>query len=345
MKQLDKITIGIEASIREAMQAIDLGAIALALVVDEEGRMLGTVTDGDIRRALLGDATLDHPMAPYYQRAFTSVNEGTTRNEVLDLMKARTLSQVPILDAEGRLVGLHLLRQFLGSTERPNWAVILAGGLGTRLGPLTENMPKPMLKVAGRPIMERLVLHLLGYGIKRIFLAVNYLADNIIDHFKDGSDLGCRIDYLKEDQPLGTAGSLGLLPTRPDHPVLVMNGDLLVNFNVAKLLDHHADQGAAITMGVTHYTHQVPFGVAQVEDGAVQRLEEKPVKHWLINAAIYVVEPAIIETVSQGKPLTMPELIQRTMAAEQRVAAYEIGKKWADIGTPTELRRARGQDL
>ena len=342
MNQLDKITIGPGVSIREAMQAIDRGGLTIALAVDGDGRLLGTVTDGDIRRALLGGATLEQPVTPYIKREFTSVKEGATRNEVLDLMKARTLSCMPILDESGRLAGLHLLRQFLGVTERPNWAVILAGGHGIRLRPFTENTPKPMLEVAGRPIMERLILHLLGYGIKRIFLSVNYLAENIIEHFGDGSDLGCRIEYLREDEPLGTAGPLGLLPSRPDHPVLVMNGDLLVNFNVARLLDHHAGQQAAITMGVAHYTHQIPFGVAQVEDGVVRALVEKPVKHWLINAAIYVVEPDALQAIPEGKPFTMPELIQHSMADDKEVAAYEIGKQWADIGTPAELRRARG---
>src|SRR5207253_1938011 len=178
-------TVEVGRSLRDALLALDRGGFGIALVIDPGGRLVGTLTDGDVRRALLGGSGLESPLAPFVHREYTAVSPGTGRAEVLDLMQARSIEQVPIIDAERRLVGLHLIHELLGAIERPNWAVLMAGGQGTRLRPYTENVPKPMLRVAGRPILERLVLHLVGYGVRRIFLAVNYLSKQIEDHFQD----------------------------------------------------------------------------------------------------------------------------------------------------------------
>jgi hypothetical protein len=213
--RLAKLKVLEGAVLREAMQAIDRGACEIAFVVDASEKLLGTVTDGDVRRALLAGATLEDPVGPVMNRRFTAVDENASRAEVLDLMKARTLGQVPVTDSQGRLVGLHLLREMLGREEKPNWAVVMAGGRGERLRPLTDSIPKPMVCVAGRPILERIVLHLVGQGIRRIFLAVNYMADVIEDHFGDGRSFGCGIQYLREVRPLGTGGALALLPEPP----------------------------------------------------------------------------------------------------------------------------------
>src|SRR3989304_1487910 len=208
MIPIKEISIKQSATIREAMEAIQRGACWIALVVDNNSKLLGLITDGDIRRALLSGATLNDPLEPYMQRKFTAVPPTTGRSEVLDLMRARSLNQIPIVDQTGKLVGLHLMREIIGAVRRPNWAVIMAGGRGERLRPLTDSIPKPMIKVAGRPILERIVLHLVGYGIRRIFISVNYLSQVIEDHFGDGTRFGCTIEYLRETQPLGTGGSL-----------------------------------------------------------------------------------------------------------------------------------------
>ena len=229
-------------TLRDAMATLDRGARQIALAVDADGRLVGVVTDGDLRRALLGGAALGDPLGPRLNREFVNVTPGEGRPEVLDLMRARHVSAVPVVDGEHRPVGLHLLQEFVAPVERPNWAVIMAGGQGIRLRPLTESLPKPMLKVAGRPILERLILHLVGSGIRRVFISVNYLGHVIEDHFGDGSDFGCRIEYLREAEPLGTAGSLSLLPT-PTDPVLVMNGDLVTSADVGHLLDFHEAGG------------------------------------------------------------------------------------------------------
>ena len=204
-------------TIRDGLTALDRGAAGIALAVDEDGRLVGIATDGDLRRALLRGAALDDLLEVALNHEFLAVPAGRGRADALDLMRAHRINAVPVVDATGRPVGLHLLHAFLAPVERENWAVIMAGGEGTRLRPLTDAMPKPMLGVAGRPILERIVLHLLGFGIRRFFISVNYLADVIEAHFGDGSSLGVSIEYLREDEPLGTGGALGLLPERPDH--------------------------------------------------------------------------------------------------------------------------------
>ena len=215
---LDAYLVAESATLRDAMAAVDRGAARIALAVDADGRLTGVVTDGDLRRALLGGTDLQDPVAPVLTRRYLSVTTGDGRAAALELMRARRIDAVPVVDADGRPVGLHLLQQFLEPVIRTNWAVIMAGGQGVRLRPLTDNLPKPMIAVAGRPIIERLVLHLVGFGLKRIFVAVNYMGDVIEEHLGDGSRLGVRVEYLREDKALGTAGALGLLPEPPTEP-------------------------------------------------------------------------------------------------------------------------------
>ncbi len=213
---LDAYLVADGATVRDAMAAVDRGAARIALAVDPDGRLTGVVTDGDLRRALLGGTALDDPVAPVLTRRFLSVTPGDGRAAALELMRARRIDAVPVVDADGRPVGLHLLQQFLEPVVRTNWAVIMAGGQGVRLRPLTEHLPKPMLPVAGRPILERIVLHLVGFGIKRIFVSVNYLGDVIEDHFGDGTRLGARIEYLREERA-ARHGRRARAPARGTH--------------------------------------------------------------------------------------------------------------------------------
>jgi dTDP-glucose pyrophosphorylase len=347
--RLATICLTEQATIRDAMGAIDRGTVALALVVSPEGRLLGTVSDGDIRRALLSGSGLDDKVGPKVTRRPQIVSPDVGRADVLDLMRARSIAQVPVVDDAGRLVGLHVLRELIGATERPNLAVVMAGGRGTRLAPLTDEVPKPMITVAGRPILERLVLHLVSYGIRRIFLAVNYLGRVIEEHFGDGSALGCDIGYLREapERPLGTAGALSLLrrsvPT-PEHPLLVMNGDLVTQFSVAGLLGAHNRSGAVGTVAVRSYTHEVPYGVVETGDsGFVRRVIEKPVQSWMVNAGVYVLEPGLLARVPDDREYLMTTLLDDCAARGETVAVWEIDSDWVDVGQPGELRRSRGE--
>lgn len=325
------------------MRAINSGAINIAFVGDESGRIVGTLSDGDVRRAILGGADLNTSRISDVMRgSFTSVGVDAGRAEVLDLMRALYISAVPVLDESRRLVSIHLLRELLGSTARENWAVVLAGGQGVRLRPLTENIPKPMLPVAGRPILERLVLHLVGYGVGRVYISVNYLAHIIEDHFGDGSRFGCEIHYLREDRPLGTGGPLSLLPEEPTAPVIVMNGDLVTQANLGALLDFHAQGNYAATIGVRPYRVEVPFGVADVEEGTLVRLQEKPTYTMLVNAGIYGLSPEAIRLIPKATEFPITELFGKCQEKSLRVGAHVVEDEWADIGRPDELKRARG---
>ncbi len=344
LSRLKDVTLTPAATLRDAMRAIDAAATEIALVVDQAGKLLGTITDGDLRRAILRAVPLDSPVEGVMRREFTAVTPQAGRAEVLDLMRARTLRQIPILDDEGRLVGLHLLREIIGAVPRPNWAVVMAGGRGERLRPLTDSLPKPMLPVAGRPILERIVLHLVGFGITRIFLSVNYMAEVIERHFGDGQAHGCRIEYLREKEPLGTGGSLSLLPEVPEHPLLVLNGDLLTQFDAAGMLRFFESGGFDVVVGVHEYVHTVPYGVVELQGERVTLLREKPTHVWLANAGIYALSPAVVARVPRGSQFHMPALIEECLERGELVGAFRIEGDWIDIGHHRALRRARGED-
>jgi dTDP-glucose pyrophosphorylase len=336
--------LGESGTIRDALTVIDQGAAEIAFVVDESKRVIGTVTDGDIRRGLLRGLTLDSEVTRVVNRDFVSVDPSVGRAEVLDLMRARTLGQVPVVDSSGRLVAMHLLREVIGAVRRPNWAVVMAGGRGERLRPITDHTPKPMVRVAGRPILERIVLHLVGFGIQRIFLAINYLGEQIEDHFGDGKGFGCRIEYLREQQPLGTGGALSLLPERPEHSLLVMNGDLVTQFDVGRLLAHHQESGSAITVGVHEYAHRVPFGVVETKDGFIAGMREKPTATWMANAGIYAIEPRLLERVPPGTEYPLPCLVEDCLDRGEAAGCFSIADDWLDVGRHRQLELANGRE-
>ena len=323
------------------MWALERGATEIALVVDADERLVGILTDGDVRRALLSGATLDAPLADHAQPKFTAVLPRASRAEVIDLMRARRIGQIPIVDEQGKLVGLHLLHEMIGAEERRNWAVVMAGGQGKRLRPITEEIPKPMIRIAGRPILERVVLHLVGFGIRRIFLSVNYLPHVIEQHFGDGSRLGCRIEYLREDKPLGTAGALALLPEKPTDPLLVMNGDLVTEAEIGAMLEFHARGGQHATVGVRRYSHTVPFGCVELDGERIIQMEEKPSMVRLVNAGIYVLAPELVGRVQPGQEIGMPTLLDGCLERDEKVCAFEIHADWIDVGQRDQLRRAR----
>ena len=337
---LSAVCIGPHGSIQEAMACIDRNTTGIVLVVDENSSLIGTLTDGDIRRALLKGASLESPLAPNIQRDFTMVGPETGRAEVLDLMQARQLTQVPIVDSHGRLLGLHLLREIIGAVERSNWAVVMAGGKGTRLHPITEHLPKSMIKVAGRPILERLLLHLVGFGIKRVFFAIHYMGHIIEEHFGDGARFGCRIEYLRETEALGTGGALALLPEKPMDPLMILNGDLVTQVNLESMLAFHTNGRYFATMAVRRYSHQIPFGCLKLDGNRIYRFEEKPVLERFINAGIYVLSPGAAARVPRRFfPIT--DLFEECIERGEAVGAFEIQEDWMDIGQREQLKKAQ----
>jgi dTDP-glucose pyrophosphorylase/CBS domain-containing protein len=341
-KRIQDISIRQSATIRDGMEAIQRGACWIALVVDEAGKLIGLITDGDIRRALLAGAELSDPIEKYFKREYTTVSPLAGRAEVLDLMQARSLNQIPFVDESGKLMGLHLMREIIGAVPRPNWAVIMAGGRGERLRPLTDSIPKPMIKVAGRPILERIVLHLVGFGIRRLFISVNYLSEIIERHFGDGATFGCRIEYLRETRPLGTGGSLSLLLEKPEEPLLVLNGDLLTEFDVGSMIAFHAQGGYAATVGVHEYLQSMPFGVLEIEEQRIVAIREKPTVTYPTNAGIYLLNPCLLDRIPRDAEYTVPALVEDCLGRGERVGAYRIEEDWMDVGRPQELKNARG---
>jgi dTDP-glucose pyrophosphorylase len=336
------------ASIRECLTIIDTHDVGTVFVVDRAGRLSGAVGERAIRRALVTGAQPDDPVADLVGSPSATARPEEGRAEVLDVMRALGVGEIPIVDGDGRVVGVHVDTDVVGAEPLPNWAVVMAGGRGTRLAPLTDAVPKPMLPVAGRPILERIVLHLVGAGIRHIFLSVNYLGDIVEQYFGDGSAYGCTIDYLREqpDRPLGTGGALGLLDEigeSPAAPVLLMNGDLVTGFSVADLLAVHEKLGGVATVAATEYEHQIPFGVLESDDGRLLRIVEKPRSSWPVNAGIYVLSPSLLTRVPRGEMFPITSLFEDCLKRGERIGLWSLRDSWQDIGRPAELAQARGQ--
>ncbi len=333
-----------EGTLRSALISLDRGALGIALVISPDGVLEGVLTDGDVRRALLAGATLDHGLRPFFRKEFVAVDDSTARDKVLELMQSRQIEQVPIVDATGKVTGLHTLHTILRRDTLSNWAVVMAGGRGERLRPLTDSIPKPMVRVAGRPILERIVLNLVGFGIKRVFISVNYLRDQIEGFFGDGTNHGCSVEYLREDQPLGTGGALSLLPAPPQHPLVVLNGDVLTQCDIGRMLHFHEQGGYLATVGFQDYLHTVPYGVLELDQHEVRGMREKPSHSWAANAGIYVLDPVVVGRVPERTNLPLPALLEECLDRRERVGAYRITEDWIDVGRPSELRKARGED-
>jgi len=340
---MKKYCINPDASLLDCMRSMEITGAGIALAVDSEFRLIGTISDGDIRKALLRGCPLDSHVSPLINRNCFYVLPIVPRAEVLDIMQARRFEQVPVVDEQGKVTGLHLLHDMLGNLSRPNWAVVMAGGKGMRLRPLTEKLPKPMIKVAGRPILERIILHLVSYGIGRIFLSVNHLAQVIEDFFKDGSKYGTKIEYLHEDDPTGSGGAISLLPEIPEQALLVMNGDLIVDTNFTDMIEFHSQNDFYATMGVYSYLHQVPYGCVEIEDGRLKGFEEKPVLEKMVNAGVYVLSPQAVSAIPKNTYFPITTLFEDAIKNKLICGTFHIEKDWVDIGGPQQLRQARGE--
>jgi len=335
--------ISLDASLIECMNVINRAGAGIALAIGNASELVGTISDGDIRKALLQGCSLDSPALPHINRDCFSVLSSVSRAEILDIMYARRFEQVPIVDESNRVIGLHLLHDIIGNVLRPNWAVVMAGGKGKRLRPFTESIPKPMVKVAGRPILERVILHLISSGIRRIFISVNHLSEVIENHFEDGADYGVEIEYLREDEPLGSGGAISLLPETPEHPLLVMNGDLIADANCNDMINFHTQNEFYATMGVYSYFHQVPYGCVEIKENRLASLEEKPVLEKMVNTGIYVLSPQAVSDIPKNMSFSITTLFEDALRKNLPCGAFSIEKEWLDIGTPKQLRQARGE--
>lgn len=339
MTAIAPLSLPPDAPVKRAVEILDGNPAHIALVVDETGRLLGTITDGDVRRGLLKGAGIETPVERVMQRQPVTAPLGTGREAAVAIMRRRMILQLPLLDAEGRVASLELLER--DETAAATWVVLMVGGEGRRLRPLTADTPKPLLPVGGQPLAETILRRFAEQGFRRFFLSINYKADLFRRHFGDGAALGVAVDYLEEAEPRGTAGSLTLLPQRPPGPIVVMNGDLLTAVDFRYLLDFHRDSGAAATLCVREYALQVPYGVARLDGQRLLSLDEKPSESVFVNAGIYVLSPEVLELIPPSGLYHMTTLLQDLVAGGREVAACPLREYWLDIGRLEDLERAQ----
>ena len=332
--------IPIKTSIQHAIRSLDQTSIKIVMVVNESGELEGTVSDGDIRRGLLKGLDLKSPIATVIHRNALVVTPEMGREVVLQLMGANKIQQIPIVNERRQVVGVHLWDEINIMPVRSNLMIVMAGGMGTRLRPYTETCPKPLLPVAGKPMLEHIIERAKLEGFSHFVFAVHYLGHMIESHFGDGARFGVQIDYLNEKSPLGTAGALGLLNPRPNAPFVVTNGDVITDIHYGELLDFHIRHGAMATMAVRMHEWQNPFGVVQTHGIEIIGFEEKPVARSYINAGVYALEPAALNLLIQDQRCDMPTLFERLQAEALRTVAYPMHEPWLDVGRPDDLNRA-----
>jgi dTDP-glucose pyrophosphorylase/CBS domain-containing protein len=347
MYSIESYLVKLETTIRETIACIDLNSKGIALVVDSDGRLLGTISDGDIRRAILLGVNLDLPVQTLLVKhnqaggsAPVTAPVGTSDADVLRMMNAEGIRQIPIVDTEGHVISMAFLNDLVRDYELPIRAVVMAGGFGTRLRPLTDNTPKPMLHVGDRPILERTIEQLKKTGIHRVSLTTHYMPEAISNHFGNGDGFGVEINYVQESEPLGTAGAIKLLEVA-DEPLLVINGDILTQVDFRAMLAFHVKHKACLTVGVRQYDLQVPYGVMECEGAKILGVSEKPKMQFLVNAGIYLLEPRARDYIPSDRKFDMTDLIQSLIREKREVVSFPILEYWLDIGQHSDYERAK----
>jgi dTDP-glucose pyrophosphorylase len=344
MSQWNKILVTPIDSIKQTMKVIDEGRVKIAFVVDSEKRIVGAVTDGDIRRGLLKGIDVMSPVEGIMNKSPIVVKKGASAKIIKELFNRHHIQQIPIVNDTNEFVGLELLNDIkTPSAEKKNVVVIMAGGLGSRLMPLTNTIPKPMIPVGDRPILETILTRFVEEGFRNFFFSVNYKKEMIEDYFKDGSAWNANIQYLREHEKTGTAGSLNLLPERPDLPFFVMNGDVLTKVRFEQILEFHLSQRATATMAVREYDFQVPYGVVDVDQTTITRIDEKPVHKFFVNAGIYCLNPEVLDAIPRSGVSDMPTIFGNLRKSDHKCTAFPVCEYWLDIGQRDDLARANSE--
>jgi len=340
MTYWQKTLVTPDQSIEHAIKVINETSLQIALVCDKENTLLGTVTDGDIRRALLQNRDLSCPVNQVMCTQPVVVGPGTSITKIKAIMSRHSVQQIPKV-AFGKVIDLITAKDIDIAKRKSNPVFLMAGGFGKRLKPLTDNCPKPLLKIGDKPILETILESFIEHGFYRFYISTHYLHEKITDYFGDGERWGVEINYVHESTPLGTAGALSLLPETIDEPILMMNGDLLTKVNFNQLLSYHQDTNATATMCVRKHEYQIPYGVVQSDGDRVAGIVEKPVHSFFINAGIYVISPQLRAAVQQDKVTDMPDLLQREMDTGKHVSLFPIHEYWLDIGKMPDYNQAQ----
>ena len=342
MYKIDEIKINQNASIKEALEVIDKGAIKVAVVLSDDGLLLGMLSDGDIRRALLKGMSLGDKITGIINKHPVVANINDTKERILELANEKKLHQIPII-SNGKLIGIQDIREFLAPKNKPNKVILMVGGLGTRLRPLTNDVPKPMLDVGNKPILHTIVENFAKYGYTDIIMCVNYKSEIIKEYFGNGDKFGVKIEYVLENKRMGTAGALSLLKERPKDDFFVMNGDLLTNVNFEYLHEYHKDSNALASICIRKYEMQVPYGVVNVRANKVTSIEEKPTQSFFVSAGIYMFSPIVLDFIPKGVFYDMPTLFSELLKHDFPIHPFPIREYWLDIGRMDEYRRANDE--
>ena len=342
MHNWNKATLKQDNTMEMAIKILNQESLRIVMVVDQDERLVGTITDGDIRRGLIKQLSLNAELSEFMFRNPTVASLKDSKSSILAIMKKLDLLQIPIIDDDRKVVGLETLQHLLEKNRFNNPILLMAGGFGKRLTPITNDIPKPLLKVGAKPILENIIEEFIDAGFHNFYISTHYKADMVQEYFGDGSDWGVSIQYVYEEKPLGTAGSLGLLPSDlPKLPILVMNGDLLTKLDFEKLLNFHLREGADVTMCVREYDFQVPYGVINNDGKYVTSIEEKPTHRFFINAGIYVLNPSILDSIDGKSYLDMPQLLERKIKDSNKVNMFPVHEYWLDIGQTEQLLQAQ----
>ena len=340
MKDIEKIKIVDTSTIEEALSVIDSGAVKMALVIDADNKLLGTLSDGDIRRGLLRRKNLNDSIEDVYFKNPLTAKKGSSKEYLLNLCSINKIGQVPIIDDDQKVVDLFVLDQVLLKKQHENKVVLMVGGLGTRLRPLTDNTPKPMLNVGNKPLLQTIVKGFVDSGFVNITMCLGHKASLIQDYFQDGTNFGAKIEYVTEEKRMGTAGALTLLKENINKPFFVMNGDLLTNVNFEKLLDFHESNKSIATMCVREHDIEVPYGVVNLDNEKIISIDEKPVHSFFVNAGIYLLDPECISLIPINKFYDMPSLFEELILNNKNIISFPLKEYWMDVGKISDYEKA-----
>ena len=324
-------------SILEAIKHIQDSQYQICFIVDNNNCLIGSVTDGDIRRGLINGNSLDINVSKIMNTSPISISSSQSKNDAHKIMISNQIKQLPVVDEENRLIGLHLIDHILDLTQKENFILIMAGGFGKRMMPLTEQIPKPMLMIGDKPILEHIIINAKAQGFKKFVISLHYLGELISDYFGDGSNLGVSISYLHESEPLGTAGALSLIEPEPELPFIITNGDIISDINYGNFLDFHDSNKSQATMAIKKYELQNPYGVVNTKGLEIISFEEKPIHVSYVNAGMYVLNPSSLRYLRKNQPCDMPDFFNLLISKNHVVTAYPIHETWADVGRPIDL--------
>lgn len=342
MENIKDIVVYKDTLLKDVLKIIDKSSKQICLVLDDNNKLIGTINDGDIRRALLNNISLDDTLEKVYFKTPTVANINDSKESILNICKVKKIHQIPIVDNDNNIVGLEILDELITSSTKLNKVVLMVGGLGTRLRPLTDTTPKPMLPVGGKPILQTIVEKFVSYGFINIVMCIGYKSHMIEDFFQDGSKFGANIEYILEENRMGTAGALSLLKDnqKPNEPFFVMNGDLLTNVNFEHLLEFHIQNNAKATMCVREYDFQVPYGVVNIENGKIKNIDEKPIHKFFISAGIYMLDSSCFNFIPSDEFYDMPTLFEKLIKMNENTVSFPLREYWLDIGRMDEYEKA-----